>query len=227
MCGRATVLRHAGNPPKGRTHGCDDSACRGGDRDVGRLFDVGERPTHRIADKCAGDPSGNRLEVSVHRRPRYPTVAVNRLRKKRRKARTWLQLELLRGTGGRWPISVNLFNGGLTSIPTGADSTLVAEQVEQLLDEIRQRTPDAEGLKIVNGPAGCFPGGIPFRRHTAGRHPQDPGPGLLDARGDRLSQPLLVHFTGVEWHEGGPGGSRGLPERPGRRDDTLTTSSLP
>ena len=58
---------------------------------------------------------------------------------------------------------VNLFNGGLTSIPTGADSTLVAEQVEQLLDEIRQLTPDAEGLKIVNGPAGCFPGGIPFR----------------------------------------------------------------
>jgi hypothetical protein len=58
---------------------------------------------------------------------------------------------------------VSVFNGGLTSIPTGADSTLLAEQFDQLLDEIRQLTPEAEGLKIMNGPAECFPGGISFR----------------------------------------------------------------
>lgn len=58
---------------------------------------------------------------------------------------------------------VNVFNGGLTSIPTGADSTLLAEQFDQLLDEIRQLTPEADGLKIINGPAECSPGGISFR----------------------------------------------------------------
>lgn len=58
---------------------------------------------------------------------------------------------------------VNVFNGGLTSIPSGPDSTLLAEQFDQLLEEIRQLTPDADGLKIVKGPAGCFPGGISFR----------------------------------------------------------------
>ena len=58
---------------------------------------------------------------------------------------------------------VNVFNGGLTSIPSGADSTLLAEQFDQLLDEIRQPTPEAEGLKTVNGPAECSPGGISFR----------------------------------------------------------------
>ncbi len=58
---------------------------------------------------------------------------------------------------------VNVFNGGLTSIPSGADSTLVAEQFDQLLDEIRRLTPEADDLKIVNGPAECFRGGISFR----------------------------------------------------------------
>lgn len=61
---------------------------------------------------------------------------------------------------------VNLFNGGLTSIPSGADSTLLAEQFEQLLDEVRQLTPEAEGMKLVIGPAECFPGGISFRCAT-------------------------------------------------------------
>jgi hypothetical protein len=61
---------------------------------------------------------------------------------------------------------VNVFNGGLTSIPSGADSTLLAEQFDQLLDEVRQLMPEAEGLKIVNGPAKCFPGGISFRCAT-------------------------------------------------------------
>lgn len=58
---------------------------------------------------------------------------------------------------------VNIFNGGMASIPSGADSTLVAEQFDQLLGEIRQLTPEADGLKIVNGPAECSPGGISFR----------------------------------------------------------------
>ena len=61
---------------------------------------------------------------------------------------------------------VNLFNGGLTSIPSGADSTLVAEKFDQLLDEIRQLIPEAEHLEIVSGPAECFPGGISFRCAT-------------------------------------------------------------
>jgi len=61
---------------------------------------------------------------------------------------------------------VNLFNGGLTSIPAGADSTLVTEQFDQLLDNIRQLMPEAEILKVVNGPAECFPGGISFRCAT-------------------------------------------------------------
>lgn len=61
---------------------------------------------------------------------------------------------------------VNVFNGGLTSIPSGADSKLLAEQFDQLLDEVRQLMPEAEGLKIVNGPAECFPGGISFRCAT-------------------------------------------------------------
>jgi hypothetical protein len=58
---------------------------------------------------------------------------------------------------------VNIFNGGLTSIPSGADNTLVFEQFDQLLDEIRQLTPEADGVTIVNGPAACSPGGISFR----------------------------------------------------------------
>jgi hypothetical protein len=61
---------------------------------------------------------------------------------------------------------VNVFNGGLTSIPSGTDSTLVAEQFDQLLDEIRQLMPEAEHWKIVNDPSECFPGGISFRCAT-------------------------------------------------------------
>lgn len=61
---------------------------------------------------------------------------------------------------------VNILNGGLTSIPSGADNTLVSEQFDQLLDEIRRLMPEAEILKIVNGPAECFPGGLSFRCAT-------------------------------------------------------------
>ncbi|MBI3198205.1 MAG: hypothetical protein HYZ40_12020 [Rhodospirillales bacterium] len=61
---------------------------------------------------------------------------------------------------------VNVFNGGLTSIPPDTSSTLVAEQFEQLLAEIRALTPEADGLKIVKSPAECLVGGIAFRCAT-------------------------------------------------------------
>jgi hypothetical protein len=61
---------------------------------------------------------------------------------------------------------VNVFNGGLTSIPPDTVSTLVAEQFEQLLAEIRALTPEADGLKIVKSPAECLIGGMAFRCAT-------------------------------------------------------------
>lgn len=62
-------------------------------------------------------------------------------------------------------IWVNVFNGGLATIPTGPGSTLLAEQFDQLLEDIRQ-LPPADGQKIVKGPAECLLGGMAFRCAT-------------------------------------------------------------
>lgn len=58
---------------------------------------------------------------------------------------------------------VNVFNAGLASIPAGPASTPVAQQFELLLTDIRTLTPEADGLKVVEGPAECLVGGIAFR----------------------------------------------------------------
>jgi hypothetical protein len=61
---------------------------------------------------------------------------------------------------------VNVFNAGLTSIPTGPSSSVVAEQFELLLADIRTLTPEADGLKIVEQPTECLIGEIAFRCAT-------------------------------------------------------------
>lgn len=58
---------------------------------------------------------------------------------------------------------INVFHGGLTSIPSGPASTVLVDQFDQLLAEIRELTPEAEGMKIVRTPTECLLGGIAFR----------------------------------------------------------------